>query len=129
MIKHNDMTNNKLQELDVLIKSVPYYNEMVDEAYNWISTTRENAFHKECDRLVELYKKNYQNPYSRLYGGISSEVQAEARNNVDRKFDQAEKQYGIDKKKIRIVIANRLVECFPDLKPTKESELYQEDDE
>lgn len=120
--------NEKLQELDVLIRAVPYYTEIVDKAYEWINKDKMSLVQKETDRIVEEYTKLGRNPFDRLYGGISKKVQDLAWEIVEEKLSRGKKQYAIDKGKIYEAIGERLVEIFPELKPEcmrKDEEIAQ----
>lgn len=112
--------DKRLEELDILIRAVPYYDGMVEEAYKWVSKRRDKLIEIETRRLEQAELIAYHS----FGGGVHEKIQDKARGNVERKLDKANKQYFIDKNKIRKAIGERLIDCFPELKIAEESELY-----
>ena len=70
--------DKRLEELDILIRAVPYYDGMVEEAYKWVNQRKDKLIEIETRRLEQTES----NAHHSFWGGVRGKIQDKAKDNV-----------------------------------------------
>lgn len=102
-MRHTDDTEEQIEQLNLLIKLLPFWDGLIDAKYNMV------RIHSDMARAEEMLP---------LGSSLDKETLNEIRKAIDFRRNAGDEKKTAEKKALREIIVQRVEKMFPDLVET-----------